>query len=67
MVTNLLSQATSLIDERCKNMCIADLFTAHCDSLTELNARGKNVDVWHNRRAHVCVALLHKPVSRNLL
>ena len=67
MVTNLLSQATILIDERCKNMCIADLFTAHCDSLTELNARGKNVKVSHKRRAHVFVALLHKPALGNLV
>ena len=45
-VTNLLSRAMILIEKRCKNMYIADLFTAHCDdSLTELNAQGMNVEV----------------------
>ena len=48
-------------------MCIADLFTAHCDSLTELNARGKNVEVGNKRHDHVCVDLLHKPVLGNLV
>ena len=43
-----------LIEKRCKNMCIADLFTAHCDSLTELNARGKNAEIWFKRHAHEC-------------
>ena len=46
---------------------IVDMFTAHCDSLTELNARGKNVKVSHKRRAHVFVALLHKPALGNLV
>ena len=35
-------------------MYIADLFTAHCDGLTELNAQGMNVEVWLRRLAHEC-------------
>ena len=44
-VTNLLSRTMILIEKRCKNMDIADLFTTHCDSLTELNAQGMNAEV----------------------
>ena len=44
----------SLIEKRFKNMYIADLFTAHCDSLTELSAQGMNAEVWVRRRAHEC-------------
>ena len=35
-------------------MYIADLFTAHCDSLTELNAQGMNAEVRLRRRDHEC-------------
>ena len=45
VVTNLHPRATMLIDERCKNMCIIDMFTAHSDTLIELNVQGKNVEV----------------------
>ena len=45
VVANLLSRAMSLIEERCKNMCIVELFTIYYDSLTELNARGKNAEI----------------------
>ena len=45
VVANLLSRAMSLIEERCKNMYIVELFTIYYDSLTELNARGKNAEV----------------------
>ena len=42
------------IENRCKNMYIADLFTAHCDSRTELNAQGMNAEVRLRRRDHEC-------------
>ena len=44
-VINLLSRAMILIEKRCKNMYIADLFTGHCDSLTELSAQGMALEV----------------------
>ena len=41
----LALQEMILIEERGKNMCIADLFTARCDFITHPNARGENVEV----------------------
>ena len=47
-------------------MCIADLFTTHCDSLTELHAQGKDVEVY-SRDVLMSVTLLHKPVPGDLV
>ena len=48
-------------------MHIADMIFTRCDSLSGFNSQSENAEVWHNRDAYVSVALLYKPVRRDLV
>ena len=47
-------------------MCIVDLITIRCDTLTCLSAQSENVEVWQERNDLMNVSLLHKLMSRDL-